>query len=72
MTKKEKFITEIEEALNKSLVLSSEAQNYFDELKGGKASTGAFTENGIKILQFMQENKTKYFKSILQLLRFFL
>jgi DNA-binding MarR family transcriptional regulator len=59
MTKKEKFIAEIEEALNTSLTLSTGAQAYFEELKASKAA-GPVTETGIKILQYMQENTTKY------------
>ena len=59
MTKKEKFIAEIEEALGTSLTLSASAQAYFEELKISKTA-GVMTETGNKILQFMQENKTKY------------
>jgi hypothetical protein len=61
MTKREIFITEIEEILKYATAeLSQDANDYFEELKKGKASTGGFTENGTKILQFMQDNKTKY------------
>lgn len=56
MTKKEKFIQEVE-ALD--INLSEEALEYFNSLKEGKTS-GGITEKGQQILDFMQENKDKF------------
>jgi hypothetical protein len=67
MTKKEKFIAEIESITQNfedpaplEVVLSEDAYSYFLELKNGKAGTSDMTENGLKVLTFMQENHEKY------------
>lgn len=60
MSDKEKFIKMVEELISKIDV--SEYPNemrYFESLKEEK-SEGGLTENGQKILSFMQENKEKY------------
>ena len=60
MSDKEKFIKMVEELISKIDV--SEYPNemkYFESLKEDK-SEGGLTENGQKILSFMQENKEKY------------
>lgn len=60
MSNKEKFISEIEEHLTE-LNLSKEAKDFFEELKTIKPSKAVdITENGCKILQFMQENMNAY------------
>lgn len=58
MTNKEKFIEEIEILLasNEGFAFSDDAMVYFESLKKDKGHSKAITENGIKILQFMQEN----------------
>ena len=62
MTNKEKFIEEIEYYIEEGKTkftafrLSDEAMAYFESLKKDKGHPKAITENGIKILQFMQEN----------------
>lgn len=62
MTNKEKFIEEIEYYIEEGKTkftafrLSDEAMAYFESLKKDKGHSKAITENGIKILQFMQEN----------------
>lgn len=67
MTKKEKFIEEIEDIINEvrvstgDEVLSEDAMLYFEALKGGNdKEKPAFTENGKKVLKFLQENKDTY------------
>ena len=60
MSDKEKFIKMVEELISNIDV--SEYPNemrYFESLKEDK-SEGGLTENGQKILSFMQENKEKY------------
>lgn len=59
MTKKEHFIKDIEEALNKTLTLSPEGIEYFESLQNNKVSN-EITENGLKILTYMQENVNTY------------
>ena len=66
MTKKECFIKLIEDTLNDYPdffgrgEMVEKALDYFNELKNGKTSNSkAITENGLKILQFMQENYEK-------------
>ena len=59
MTNKEKFIEEIELLLasDAGFEFSESAMAYFNTLKTTKeGNSKAITENGIKILQFMQEN----------------
>ena len=53
MTSKENFITEIERLINNGMVLSAEAQEYFNSLKVS-AEKPLITEKGIEILQAMQ------------------
>lgn len=53
MTNREKFIQDVEDLVEQ---LSAEGLAYFEELKKGSNSKGGFTENGIKILKYMQEN----------------
>lgn len=69
MTNKECFIKLMEELLNdvpdffnSETEEGQKAQKYFDELKSSKASGGgkAITENGVKIIKFMQENHVKF------------
>lgn len=56
MTKKEIFIQEIGEYINNhNINLSSETIEYFKELSEEKPKE-KFTENGIKILKFLQDN----------------
>lgn len=67
MTKKEAFISEIEEIIENvrkttgKSPLSDDAEAYFNVLKGdGDKEKPAFTEKGKAILEFMQENKDTY------------
>ena len=67
MTKKETFISEIEEIIENvkkttgKSPLSDDAAAYFNVLKGdGDKEKPAFTEKGKAILEFMQENKDTY------------
>lgn len=67
MTKKEKFIAEIEAITQNfedpaplEVVLSEDAYAFFLDLKNGKAGGSGMTENGLKVLTFMQENHEKY------------
>ena len=61
MSKKETFITEIEDILAHGVTLSEDAMTYFAALKGAvDKEKPAFTENGKAVLQFMQENKDTY------------
>ena len=56
MSKKEIFITEITEFLeNKDIELSQDALDYLEQLKSKKVSTEGMTENGKKVLKYMQE-----------------
>lgn len=56
MSKKEIFITEITELVeNKDIELSQDALDYLEQLKSKKISTESMTENGKKILKYMQE-----------------
>jgi len=67
MTKREKFIQIVqtvvfdsEETLNFSDKELNDALEFFEELKSGKVkNSGAMTENGIKLLSWMQENVDK-------------
>lgn len=63
MTKREIFILELTEALNTNpTLLSGDALAFFEDLKSAKVSSSdktTLTENGIKILKFMQENWEK-------------
>ena len=63
MSKKEIFINEIQNQLNSNkITLSHDALEFFNALvasnTGVKETT--FTENGKRVLTFMQENKTTY------------
>ncbi len=70
MTKKDAFINMVEEILDVIEISSLRhedygfdmAMDYFEELKENKASTNKIelTENGAKILAYMQENSHKY------------
>ena len=67
MTKKECFISEIEdiiEGVRKTTgenPLSENALTYFEALKGGSdKEKPAFTENGKLVLQFCKDNKDNY------------
>lgn len=56
---REKFINEIKECIEKfNIELSPEALAYLESLEKGSASIGGFTENGLKILAYMQEYYT--------------
>ena len=59
MTNKEIFIKEIEES---GIELSEKATSYFELLKKAEAKQPAkeLTENGAKILKFMQENEADF------------
>ena len=60
MSDKEKFIKMVEELISKIDVSEySDEMRYFESLKEDK-SEGGLTENGQKILSFMQESKEKY------------
>lgn len=60
MTKKEIFINEISELIGQEpeKVLSQEALSFWNSLKTFK-EVQPFTENGKKILQFMQDNEAE-------------
>lgn len=63
MSKKEKFIEELEDLIeNNDIELSQDAIDYFYEtLKTGKKeSTGGITEKGKVILKYMKNNYDKY------------
>lgn len=63
MNGKADFIVKIEELLIENPNLfNDEALAFFESLKTSKKTNGAkeITENGIKILNFMQENHVKY------------
>ena len=62
MTNKEQFIQEIEELVKTSCHrLSEGARAYFEQLKAAPEKEKApFTENGAKILIWMQENYESY------------
>lgn len=61
MSKKDRFIAEIERLVSEGLVLSEDAQNYFDALKVSvENSKPQFTENGRMVLQFIKDNKDTY------------
>jgi predicted transcriptional regulator len=67
MSNKECFIKKIDELLNDcpdffgQTEEAEKALAYFEELKSGKGNgSKEITENGLKVLQFMQENYTKY------------
>ena len=53
MTSKENFITEIERLINDGMVLSAEAQEYFNSLKAS-AEKPLITEKGIEISRLPQ------------------
>ena len=61
MSKKETFITEIEDILAHGATLSEDAMTYFTALKGAAdKEKPAFTENGKAVLQFIKKNKETY------------
>lgn len=62
MTKVQKFIEELEEiGIDFKTQLSEESYQCYLDLKKGKASNSkGITENGTKILSYMQENCEKY------------
>ena len=57
MTNKEYFIQDVENFIEQ---LSEKGLEYFETLKKGKKETKLFTENGKKILKFMQEHYEEY------------
>ena len=67
MTKKEAFIEIVEEIFNRPDIYTENypdtyhlAEEFFEELKNNKIkNSGAMTENGQKILSWMQENINK-------------
>lgn len=63
MSKKEKFIEMVEELITDKVLSGGyeDALEYFERFKEVKETEKPkFTENGKKILQFMQDNKDKY------------
>ena len=55
MTNKEKFINELDQLIENTTFSFSDAANcYFKELKAGKNENTGFTENGKKILIYLQ------------------
>lgn len=61
MSRKELFIEEMERLINNGLVLSEEAKIYFDALcQTTDPETPKFTENGLKVLTYIRENKDAY------------
>lgn len=62
MTKMQKLIEELDELnIDFKEQLSEESYQYYLELKKGKTSNSkGMTENGVKILSYMQENYEKY------------
>jgi hypothetical protein len=62
MTNREQFLTEIRELINKScIVLSDGANVYFESLETTPEKEKApFTENGARVLLWMQENYDHY------------
>lgn len=61
MTKREKFIEEIENHLHSEggIHLSPEAKSFFDELKNGKGLDTVLTEMGEKVLTWIRDNTQK-------------
>jgi predicted HTH transcriptional regulator len=63
MSKKEIFINEIQNQLNSNkITLSQDALEFFNALVASNAGVKetTFTENGKRVLTFMQENKATY------------
>ena len=63
MSKKESFITMVESLLenNINVEISEDAIEYFESLKKiNETEKPKFTALGLKILQFMQDNKTTF------------
>lgn len=62
MTNKEQFIKEVEDMICKSCTILSEgARAYFEQLKATpEKEKEPFTENGAKVLIWMQENYESY------------
>ena len=62
MTNKEMFIKEVEDMICKSCTILSEgARTYFEQLRATPEKEKApFTENGAKVLIWMQENYESY------------
>ena len=66
MTNKEIFIKEIEDLISDGDILSDEAMTYFESLKKDKGHSKVITENGAKILEYLQQNwesKNNIFKA---------
>ena len=66
MTNKEIFIKEIEDLISIGNVISDEAMIYFESLKKDKGHSKVITENGAKVLEYMQQNwesKNNIFKA---------
>lgn len=60
-TNRDLFIEDIAKAIEQNPdILSKEGLEYFENFKSGKASLGGMTENGSKILKYMQENESTY------------
>lgn len=62
MSRKEKFIAMVDNLIaNASITVDAEAMEYFESLKKVKETEKPkFTENGKKVLTFMQEKKDVY------------
>ena len=55
MTKKQEFVSFIEEVIEKSpVVMSDNVKAYWEAFKGNEGNKPAFTENGKKVLVFLQ------------------
>lgn len=58
MSKKEKFIEDVENVIEQ---LSDEGREYFENFKASKKeSTGGITEKGLSILKCMQRENTRF------------
>ena len=66
MTNRERFIFEVEQTIKDVPdFFSEEALAYFEELKNGKASMGGLTDNGRKVLEWLNEpeRRNNYFSA---------
>lgn len=60
MTKKQEFVNFIEEVIEKSpVVMSDNVKAYWEAFKGNEGNKPAFTENGKKVLVFLQAQTDK-------------
>lgn len=60
MTNRDKFIQELTNTVDLTLILSDESLAYWNDFIKGKASLGGMTENGEKVLTWMLENEKEY------------